>query len=81
MIRYAELIEYIKENHINWNIDLFEVLRGFFEQKPQSQVLLPSQPIQQELSWEVPEVLTAEKFEAPADGEYSVDKVLELFSK
>lgn len=32
MIKYTDLVDYTKREHVNWNTDLFEVLRGFFEQ-------------------------------------------------
>ena len=44
MIKYSDLVSYIKENHINWNTDLFEVLRGFFEQYSQPPISIP-QPL------------------------------------
>lgn len=78
MIKYAELVDYIKENHVNWNTDLFEVLRGFFEQYYQPQVPSPTLSLQQEIQWEVPEVPTT--FNPPADGEYTPEDVLNLFS-
>jgi hypothetical protein len=31
MIKYEDLVEYTKRNHIKWSTDLFDVLRGFFE--------------------------------------------------
>ena len=78
MIRYADLVEYIKEHHVNWNTDLFEVLRGFFEQYSQSQAPSPTLPVQQEIEWEVPEVPTA--FVPPENGEYTSEDLLNLFS-
>lgn len=78
MIRYAELVEYIKREHVNWNTDLFEVLRGFFEQYSQPQAPSPTLPVQQEIKWEVPEVPTP--FTPPANGEYTSEDLLNLLS-
>ena len=71
MIRYSDLVQYIKDNHVNWNTDLFDVLRGFFNQYTQP---LPSHPIQQELYFPPGE------FNEPEDGEYSVKDLIDLFS-
>ena len=74
MITYGNLVEYIKENHVNWNTDLFDVLRGFFQQY--SQPTLPSNtPIQQEI------IFPKEDFNPPADGEYTPQDLLNLFNQ
>jgi len=73
MIKYGDLVQYIKENHINWNRDLFDVLRGFFEQYYQSPPL-PSQDNQQESFTPVPE------FKEPADKHYTSEDLISLFS-
>jgi hypothetical protein len=73
MIRYKDLVEYTKENHISWNEDLFDVLRGFFGQYYQPPT--PSNtPIQQEL------IFSSEEFKEPKDGEYTVQDLISLFS-
>ena len=69
MIKYSDLVQYIKENHVNWNTDLFDVLRGFF-----NQYSLPSQPVQQEL------IFQSSEFTEPADGEYTTQDLINLFS-
>ena len=74
MIKYGDLVQYIKDNHINWNTDLFDVLKGFFEQYSQ-QLPPPSQPpIQQEL------VFPSEEFKEPENREYTNEDLLNLFS-
>ena len=72
MIKYSDLVQYTKDNHISWNIDLFDVLRGFFNQySPQPS---PSQvPLQQEITF-------PEEFQEPGDGEYSIEDLFKLFS-
>ena len=78
MIRYGELVDYIKKNHVSWNTDLFEVLRGFFEEyyPPQlSPSTSPSQtPHQEELDF------SHREFTPPDNGEYTTDDLLNLFS-
>ena len=77
MIRYAELVDYIKRNHVNWNTDLFDILRGFFEEySSHNYSLLPTPsvpPIKQEL-------IISEEFQEPTDGEYTTQDILNLFS-
>jgi hypothetical protein len=88
MIKYGDLVQYIKDNHVSWNTDLFDVLRGFFEsQSQQYPTSLPpttvssvspnsslSQPIQQELFF------PTEEFKEPIDGEYTTQDLLNLLS-
>ena len=77
MIKYAELVEYIKKNHVDWNTDLFDVLRGFFEEyfsHDYSPLPSPSYPpIQQEL-------ILPKDFKEPENGEYTTDDLINLFS-
>ena len=79
MIKYGDLVGYIKRNHINWNTDLFEVLKGFFEEyyppQPSHHPAPPSQtPVQEELDF------SHKEFTPPDNGEYSTDDLLNLFS-
>lgn len=76
MIRYAELVEYIKKNHVNWSTDLFDVLKGFFEEySSHDYSSSPSSipPTKQEL-------IMPNEFKEPADGEYTTQDILNLFS-
>ena len=72
MIKYGDLVKYTKENHVNWDTDLFSVLRGFFEQY--SPIPTPLSPVQQEL------VFPDEGFKEPQDGEYTTQDLMRLFS-
>ena len=77
MIRYHDLVDYIKESHVNWDTELFTVLKGFFEWYCKRQVsLTPSvtSPIQQNIKYE------AKEFKAPESGEYTAEDVMDLFS-
>lgn len=77
MIKYAELVEYTKKNHVNWSTDLFDVLKGFFEEYSSHDYSSPppsTPPIQQEL------IFSSEEFHEPADGEYTTQDILDLFS-
>jgi hypothetical protein len=82
MIKYGDLVQYIKDNHINWNTNLFDVLEGFFEEYSQSSLpTSPHQceevyPLQQELAFPL-----QQDWQPPPDGEYSPQDVLNLFSR
>ena len=79
MVRYSDLVEYIKRNHVNWNQDLFDVLRGFFEEYSQP----PSSPIPPLAhSYEEVELFmhSAIKPKESKDGEYTTQDLIDLFS-
>ena len=81
MIRYEDLVNYTKRKHINWNTNLFDVLEGFFEEY--SHQPPPSiSPTQQELFPSTMDALDelVHSFQPPADGEYSSDDLINLFS-
>ena len=73
MIKYGDLVQYTKESHVNWDTDLFSVLRDFFEQYSPSPTL-SNPPIQQEI------IFSDEDFEEPKNGEYSTQDLINLFS-
>ena len=77
MIKYAELVEYIKRNHVNWNADLFDVLKGFFEEY--SHPLPPSSSPDNTMPTDTV-VLQNRKFIEPEGGEYTSDDLFNLFS-
>lgn len=73
MIEYSELVQYIKDNHIKWDTDLFDVLRGFFESYGNKTA---PQVIEQELIFEE----SGREFKEPENGEYSTQDLLDLFN-
>ena len=77
MITYYDLAKYTKENHISLSTDLFNVLRGFFIEQGKEKTDAKTQAgvFQHTLS-EGP----ARSFHYPADGEYTSEDVLSLFS-
>jgi hypothetical protein len=78
MIKYGDLVQYIKDNHINWNTDLFEVLRGFFDEYSQQSHPLSPHHIQYDTDMIIPD--RKKEFNAPEDGEYTSQDLLDLFS-
>ena len=80
MIRYGELVKHIKDNHVSWNTDLFDVLKGFFEEyysppppssSPHGTSYYPSEDAV------IPQ---RREFREPEDGEYNTNDLLNLFS-
>jgi hypothetical protein len=69
-MKYSDLVSYIKENHIDWNTDIFDVLKDFFNQY--SNLCVSEPPIQQEI------IFPSEDFKKPEDGEYSINDLLNL---
>lgn len=72
MIKYSDLVEYTKEHHISWEIDLFDILRDFFQNY--CSPTPPNSSIQQEI------IFPSEEFVEPEDGEYTIEDVLNLFN-
>lgn len=76
MITYHDLVDYTKENHIRWDTDLFDVLKGFFNSNINMYNIQKHQQ-------EVPIIdlfVPPEKFILPENGEYTADDILSLFS-
>ena len=73
MIRYSDLVEYIKRNHVNWNQDLFDVLRGFFEEYSQPHLTHSYEKVELFMH-------SAIKPKEPKDGEYTTQDLIGLFS-
>ena len=71
MIRYVDIVNYVKENRVNWNTDVFDILKGYFSQY--SEESIQDEPVQQEIIFP-----SDEGFTPPKDGHYSVEDVLNL---
>ena len=88
MIKYGDLVQYIKNNHVNWNTDLFDVLRGFFDSYNQkySPPPTPSKPPVKQPSvspWVSDASMQTEHlkdWQEPANGEYNTNDLINLFS-
>jgi hypothetical protein len=84
MITYHDLVSYTQENHVRWDTDLFEVLRGFFSQySPPLQSSRLSSPTQKSSSQDTvrQEILFKPvEFREPEGGEYTVNDLINLFN-
>jgi hypothetical protein len=80
MIRYGELVKYIKDNHVSWDKDLFDVLKDFFEEyypPPLPNTSPNDVPYYPSEDTVIPQ---RKEFKEPEDGEYNTNNLLELFS-
>lgn len=79
MIRYGELVKYIRDNHVSWNTDLFDVLKGFFEEyySPPPHTSPHDVPYYPSEDTVIPQ---GKEFREPEDGEYNTNDLLDLFS-
>lgn len=71
MVRYIDIVNYVRDNHINWNTDVFDILKGYFSQYSEESI---DNSVEQEITLPVGE------FQEPPDGEYSVSNLLQLLS-
>ena len=81
MIRYKDLVEYTKTNHVNWDTELFSVLRDFFDKYTQQRSMITTP--QHNFPPDVPPpeyFLDIVSFNPPDDGEYGVQDVLNLLN-
>ena len=75
MPRYFEIVEYVKENHVDWNTDVFDVLKGYFSKySPQ---VLPSPS--DDVILTPNDMFSHNEFHEPEDKNYSIQDVLDLF--
>lgn len=77
MIRYAELVDYIKRNHVNWNTNLFDVLKGFFDEYSSHDYSPPPPPSTSPIRQEI---IMPRQFKEPKDGEYTIQDLIDLFN-
>ena len=75
MIRYKDLVEYIKSHHVNWDTELFCVLRDFFDQY-YSQPASPTPPVDAMTR----QAQIAMGYKPPVSGEYTSEDLMELFN-
>ena len=80
MIRYGELVKYIKDNHVSWNTDLFDVLKGFFEEYYSPPPLHTSPHDTSYCPSEDTVIPQRREFREPEEGEYNTNDLLDLFS-
>jgi hypothetical protein len=91
-MKYAKIVQYVKENHISWDTDIFDILKDYTEglrppvenkeYEETNSVLshtIKGQNTADTISSPLLEVKS--HYQIPANGEYSFEDVIELFSR
>ena len=90
-MKYAKIVQYVKENHISWDTDIFDILKEYTSQLPpvEKKEIKQTSP---ELSYTIkgqdstdtissPLLEVKGDYQMPPGGEYSFEDVIELFSR
>ena len=90
-MKYAHIVQYVKDNHISWDTDIFDILKEYTSQLPpverkemdEDRAVL-SHTIKGEnqntpISSSLLEVTAP--YQMPPNGEYSFEDVIELFDR
>jgi hypothetical protein len=91
-MKYAKIVQYVKENHISWDTDIFDILKDYTSR--------PLPPVENKNRDEDRAVLSHTikglndtspisssllevrgDYQIPPDGEYSFEDVIELFER
>jgi hypothetical protein len=90
-MKYAKIVQYVKENHISWDTDIFDILKDYTSQLPpvdrkemdEDRAVLShtikglndTSPISSSL------LEVRGSCQMPPNGEYSFEDVIELFER
>ena len=91
-MKYAKIVQYVKENHISWDTDIFDILKSYTEgnlppiekkNKEEDEAVLSHTIKGQSQATPISSSLlgVTSPYQMPANGEYSFEDVIELFSK
>ena len=91
-MKYAKIVQYVKENHISWDTDIFDILKNYttsqlspVERKEMDEGRAVLSHTIKGLSDDNPihsSLLEVKgDYQMPPNGEYSFEDVIELFSR
>ena len=90
-MKYAKIVQYVKENHISWDTDIFDILKEYTSQLPpvegmnkEENCAVLSHTIKgQSQDTPISSSLLEVKgdYQMPPGGEYSFEDVIKLFSR
>lgn len=90
-MKYAYIVQYVKDNHISWDTDIFDILKEYTSQLPpvegmnkEENCAVLSHTIKgQSEDHPIHSSLLEVKgdYQMPPNGEYSFEDVIELFSR
>ena len=90
-MKYAHIVQYVKDNHISWDTDIFDILKEYTSQLPPVEGMNKEEncavlshiikgqgdfnPIHSSL------LEVKGDYKIPANGEYSFEDIIELFER
>jgi hypothetical protein len=90
-MKYAKIVQYVKENHISWDTDIFDILKEYTSKLPPVErkemdedraVLSHTIKGQGDFNPIHSSLLGATgDYQIPPDGEYSFEDIIELFNR
>lgn len=90
-MKYAKIVQYVKENHISWDTDIFDILKDYTSQLPpvdkkeldenraELSHTIKGQNENNPIHSSLLEVRGS--YQMPPNGEYSFEDVIELFER
>ena len=91
-MKYAHIVQYVKDNHISWDTDIFDILKNYTEsllspvernEMDEDRAVLSHTIKGQSEDYPIHSSLLEVKgdYQMPPNGEYSFEDVIELFSR
>ena len=90
-MKYARIVQYVKENHVSWDTDIFDILKDYTESLlppiegneigKDRAVLSANQGPEQSLPIYSSLLEVEDSCQIPPNGEYTFEDLIELFSK
>jgi hypothetical protein len=91
-MKYAHIVQYVKDNHISWDTDIFDILKNYTEsllspveknEKEESGATLSHIIKGENQNTPISSSLLEVKgdYQIPTDGEYSFEDIIELFER
>lgn len=90
-MKYAKIVQYVKENHISWDTDIFDILKEYTSQlspverkeMDEDRAVLSHTIKGQSEDYPIHSSLLEVKgdYQMPPNGEYSFEDVIELFDR
>ena len=90
-MKYAHIVQYVKDNHISWDTDIFDILKDYTESllSPVEKIeiegdraILSTNQGSEQLSAIHSSLLeVGDSYQMPPNGEYTFEDVIELFER
>ena len=90
-MKYAKIVQYVKENHISWDTDIFDILKEYTSQLPpvegmnkEENCAVLSHTIKGQGDFNPihsPLLEATGDYQIPPNGEYSFEDIIELFNR